>query len=60
MLASKNLELITGLAEGADTIAAKIAMKEGIYVRAILPAPKDIYRSDFKGRLLLNLKSLSH
>ncbi len=48
----KNLELITGLAEGADTIAANIAIKEGIYVRAILPAPKDIYRSDFKGKAL--------
>ena len=52
----ERLELITGLAEGADTFAAQVALDEGIYVRAVLPAPVDIYRSDFKGEALLQFE----
>jgi hypothetical protein len=38
------LILMTGLAEGADQLAAEAALASGASVRAILPFPPDIYR----------------
>ena len=52
LLGIERIEIITGLAEGADTLVAEIAIDEGMSVRAILPAPINVYRSDFKGNAL--------
>jgi hypothetical protein len=44
-----SLRLMTGLAEGADTLAADVALELGIEVCAVLPMPLDIYCDDFSG-----------
>jgi len=41
------IELICGVAEGADTIVAQAALDLGIKVRAILPMPPKTYEEDF-------------
>lgn len=43
------VELVTGLAEGADTLATEIALEIGIPVRAVLPMPREMYEADFDG-----------
>lgn len=43
------VELVTGLAEGADTLATEIALEIGLPVRAVLPMPRTLYESDFDG-----------
>jgi hypothetical protein len=40
--------LLTGLAVGADTIAAKLALSKDIGYVAVLPMPLEVYRTDFK------------
>lgn len=44
-----SLRLVTGLAEGADTIAAEVALELGITVSAVLPMPTEFYSDDFDG-----------
>lgn len=44
---STRLRLHTGLATGADQIAAKRARSSGYFVRAVLPFDADEYRKDF-------------
>jgi hypothetical protein len=41
------LLLLTGLAVGADTIAARVALRKGIGYVAVLPMPHECYRTDF-------------
>ncbi len=54
----ENIELVTGLAEGADTIATQIALQENIGVRIVLPAPLEIYKADFKGHALTEFENI--
>ena len=46
------VELVTGLAEGADTLATEIALEIGLPVRAVLPMPRSLYEADFDGAAL--------
>ena len=41
--------VVTGLAEGADTLVTEVAMDLGMKVSAVLPMPKDEYEKDFDG-----------
>lgn len=41
------LRLVTPLAEGADQLAAEVALGRGFAVEAVLPLPRDDYRRDF-------------
>ena len=43
------LLFLTGLAEGADSLVAKVASKRGCEVRNVLPMPITEYRKDFSG-----------
>lgn len=43
------LRLLTGLAEGADTLCAEVAAELGIAYMAVLPAEKDVFLADFAG-----------
>ena len=43
------VELVTGLAEGADTLATDVALEIGLPVRAVLPMPRALYEADFEG-----------
>jgi hypothetical protein len=52
------LEVVTGLATGADTIAAKASLNLGIPVRAVLPMSLELYRSDFSDSQLAEFESL--
>lgn len=49
------VELVSGLATGADQIAVEAALAAGLKVHALLPMPLDMYLEDFDeaGRLLL-------
>ena len=42
------LRVMSSLAEGADRIAAQVALEEGIPVQAVLPMPAVHYREDFE------------
>ena len=42
------LQLLSGLAEGADRLVARVALDEGIEIIAPLPMPTDQYIEDFK------------
>ena len=42
-----DLLLLTGLAEGADRLAAEVALDAGLDVVAVLPLPDALYRQDF-------------
>jgi hypothetical protein len=53
------VELVTGLAEGADTIATDIALKLGLSVRAVLPMPRALYEADFSGDALAHFRALA-
>jgi hypothetical protein len=44
-MASTPLLLLSGLAEGADQLVATAALERGAYLAAVLPLPKDLYRS---------------
>ena len=41
------VELVCGLAEGADTLVAEVALELGMAVRAVLPMPISDYEEDF-------------
>ena len=43
------VRVITGLAEGADTIATETALQMGIKTTAVLPMPVSEYQKDFSG-----------
>jgi hypothetical protein len=42
------LSLVSGLAEGADRIAADAALARGFVLDAVLPFPAAVYKADFK------------
>jgi hypothetical protein len=46
------VEIVTGLAEGADTLATEIALEIGMPVRAVLPMPRALFEADFEGPAL--------
>jgi hypothetical protein len=52
------LVLLSGLAEGADSLAAEVALAENIPVVACLPFPVERYRQDFEGAALANFERL--
>jgi len=41
------VEIYTGLAEGADQLAARVALRRGARVVAVLPMPQDSYEIEF-------------
>lgn len=43
------IRVATGLAEGADTLAAEVALELGLGVVAVLPMPRKHYIDDFEG-----------
>ncbi|WP_372604797.1 hypothetical protein [Actibacterium sp.] len=52
------IQVVTGLAEGADTLVAHIALDMGLAVHAVLPLPADIYANDFDGAALKTFRTL--
>lgn len=42
-----HVELVSGMADGADRLAAEAALKAGMQVHALLPMPLEMYLSDF-------------
>lgn len=52
------LEVISGLAEGADLLVSNLAASRGIRVRAVLPMRMDMYRSDFSPAALREVERL--
>jgi hypothetical protein len=55
---STSFILLTGMADGADRVAARLALKEGIRLIAVLPMAKDLYEIDFKGESLDEFREL--
>lgn len=53
------VRLVTGLAEGADTLAAEVALEMGLHVSAVLPMPRKFYEQDFEGAALTRFKELA-
>ncbi|SDK99602.1 hypothetical protein SAMN04488026_10638 [Aliiruegeria lutimaris] len=53
------IELVTGLADGADTLATEVALEIGLPVRAVLPMPRALYEADFEGAALEDFKRLA-
>ena len=41
------IRLMSALAEGADRLAARVALRRGLEVQAVLPMPAKLYRDDF-------------
>lgn len=52
------ITVVTGLAEGADTIAAEAALDLGVAVTAVLPMPAEHYERDFAGAALEKFRAL--
>ncbi|HSF93182.1 MAG TPA: hypothetical protein VLA51_13405, partial [Paracoccaceae bacterium] len=52
------VRIVTGLAEGADTVVTEIALELGLKVTAVLPMPRDAYADDFAGAALDTLNAL--
>lgn len=52
------VRLVTGMAEGADTLAAEVALDMGLLVTAVLPMPRAFYEQDFQGPALARLNEL--
>ena len=52
------VRLVTGMAEGADTLAAEVALDMGLLVTAVLPMPRAFYEQDFQGAALARLNEL--
>lgn len=50
--------LVSGLAEGADSLAAEVALEVGIGVTAVLPMPAVYYEADFEGTALDRFRRL--
>jgi hypothetical protein len=55
---SLRLSLVTALAEGADTIAAKAALPGGYAVDAVLPFEQENYEQDFEDKALDDFRDL--
>jgi len=55
---SMPLRIITGLAEGADTLVTEVALEMGIEVTALLPMPEEVYEADFEGDALSRFRNL--
>jgi len=53
-----HVELVSGMADGADRLAAEAALAAGMNVHALLPMPLDMYLSDFDEASQEHLKSL--
>jgi len=53
------VRVVTGLAEGADTLATEAALELGMSVSAILPMPRDSYEQDFQGPALEKFQKLA-
>jgi hypothetical protein len=53
-----HVELVSGMADGADRIAAEAALSAGMNVHALLPMPLDMYLSDFDEGSQQHLKAL--
>jgi len=54
------IRIVTGLAEGADTIVTEVALEMGLEVTALLPMPVDVYESDFEGDALTVFRTLAN
>lgn len=54
------MEIVTGLAEGADTIATEVALELGLPVRSVLPMPRSLYEEDFSGGALDRFRELAN
>lgn len=52
------LMLMTGLADGADRLVARVALELGILVQAVLPMPMAMYEKDFSRESREDFKSL--
>ena len=55
---SQPLQLLSGLAEGADQLVAEVALQQGISVAAILPMPLGIYRDQMPHDVQIKLDEL--
>lgn len=55
---STSFILLCGLAEGADRLAGRLALKIGLRLIAVLPMAKDLYEMDFKGESLTEFREL--
>lgn len=53
------IRLVSGLAEGADTVTAEVALDLGFSVTAVLPMPKESYAEDFSGAALEKFQTLA-
>jgi hypothetical protein len=52
------VRLLTGLAEGADRLAAQAALEAGFNVQAVLPMPAELYEKDFSAESLQAFRRL--
>ena len=52
------VRLVTGLAEGADTIATEVALDMGLRTLAVLPMPRAEYLKDFSGEARTRFEKL--
>lgn len=52
------VELVSGMADGADRIAAQAALAAGMTVHALLPMPLDMYLADFDEASRKDLRTL--
>ncbi len=57
-LPDTELEIIVGMAEGADLLVAQTALDLGVRVQAVLPAALEHYSDDFEAQSLALLKGL--
>ncbi len=53
-----HVELVSGMADGADRIAAEAALAAGMNVHALLPMPLDMYLTDFDETSQAHLRAL--
>lgn len=44
----RRVQVISGLAEGADQLVAEVALQEDVPLVAVLPMPRSLYRRDFE------------
>ena len=53
-----HVELVSGMADGADRLAAEAALAAGLHVHALLPMPLDMYLTDFQPASQDHLRTL--
>ena len=53
-----HVELVSGMADGADRLAAEAALAAGLHVHALLPMPLDMYLTDFEPASQDHLRAL--